>query len=101
MEVPSNIDPNIQSLDLYKIIDDTGNIYRTVAIIGKRSNQIAADLKQDLISKLAEFSSYSDTLEEIVENKEQIEIAKVYERYPKPTLIAIHEFQNNELKWTM
>ncbi|MDY0078812.1 MAG: DNA-directed RNA polymerase subunit omega [Bacteroidales bacterium] len=77
--------------------EGTGNIYETVAILSKRANQISADLKEELNNKIAEFASSSDNLEEVFENREQIEIAKFYERLPKTTLIAVHEFLNNEI----
>ena len=75
----------------------TGNIYETVAILTKRANQIAAEMKEELGKKIEEFATNNDSLEEVFENREQIEIAKFYERLPKPTLIAIHEFLNNEI----
>lgn len=71
---------------------ETGNIYETVMILSKRSNQIASELKEELSQKLSEFASYSDNLEEVFENREQIEISKFYERLPKSTLIATQEF---------
>jgi DNA-directed RNA polymerase subunit K/omega len=74
----------------------TGNIYETVIIVSRRSNQIAVEMKQELNKKLEEFASYTDNLEEVFENREQIEISKFYERLPKPTLIALQEFE--ELK---
>ena len=74
------------------LCDNTGNIYESVVIIGKRSNQIAAQIKQDLNKKLAEFASYNDSLEEVFENREQIEISRYYEKLPKPTLLATQEF---------
>ncbi|MBK9291127.1 MAG: DNA-directed RNA polymerase subunit omega [Bacteroidetes bacterium] len=75
----------------------TGNIYETVVILSKRANQISAEMKEELNRKIAEFSSASDNLEEVFENREQIELAKFYERLPKPTLIAIHEFLNDQI----
>ena len=75
----------------------TGNIYETVAILTKRANQIAAEMKEVLNKKIEEFATNNDSLEEVFENREQIEIAKFYERLPKPTLIAIHEFLNDEI----
>lgn len=75
----------------------TGNVYESVMIIAKRSNQIAADIKQELNHKLEEFSNYADTLEETFENREQIEISKYYERLPKPVLIATKEFQDGNI----
>lgn len=75
----------------------TGNIYETVAILSKRANQISTELKEELGKKISEFSSSSDNLEEIFENREQIELAKFYEKLPKPTLIAVHEFLNKQI----
>ena len=75
----------------------TGTVYESVMIIAKRSNQIAADIKQELNHKLEEFSNYADTLEETFENREQIEISKYYERLPKPVLIATKEFQDGKI----
>ena len=75
----------------------TGNVYESVMIIAKRSNQIAADIKQELNHKLEEFSNSADTLEETFENREQIEISKYYERLPKPALIATKEFQDGKI----
>ena len=75
----------------------TGNIYETVAILTKRANQIAAEIKEELNKKIEEFATNNDSLEEVFENREQIEIAKFYERLPKPTLIAIHEFLHDEI----
>ena len=72
--------------------EDTGNVYETVCIIGKRANQIAVEMKADLEKKLQEFASYNDNLEEVFENREQIEISKYYEKLPKPTLIATQEY---------
>ena len=77
------------TIELWK---DTGNIYESVAIIAKRANQIAVEIKQDLNKKLQEFASYNDSLEEVFENREQIEISRYYEKLPKPTLIATQEF---------
>ncbi|KIO46761.1 MULTISPECIES: DNA-directed RNA polymerase subunit omega [Porphyromonadaceae] len=73
------------------------NIYEAVAVIGKRANQISVEMKEELSRKLQEFASYADNLEEIFENREQIEISKYYERIPKPVLIATQEFEDGEL----
>lgn len=73
--------------DMMELCSDTGNVYETVAIIGKRSNQISVEIKNDLSKKLAEFASYSDNMEEVFENREQIEISRYYEKLPKPTLM--------------
>jgi DNA-directed RNA polymerase subunit K/omega len=80
-----------------ELCEDTGNVYETVAIIGKRSNQIAAEMKSDLSKKLQEFASYSDNLEEVFENREQIEISRYYEKLPKPTLIATQEYMEEKV----
>ncbi len=83
--------------DVDKITQDTGNIYETVIIVSRRSNQIAVEMKQELNKKLEEFASYSDNLEEVFENREQIEISKFYERLPKPTLIALQELEEGKI----
>lgn len=75
----------------------TGNIYETVSILSKRANQIGKDLKEELNRKIEEFATPNDNLEEIFENREQIELAKFYERIPKPTLIAIQEFMDDNV----
>ncbi|MCF8388030.1 MAG: DNA-directed RNA polymerase subunit omega [Bacteroidales bacterium] len=77
--------------------NQTGNIYETVAILSKRANQISVELKTELEQKISEFATSTDNLEEIFENREQIEIAKFYERLPKPTLISIYEFLNKKI----
>jgi DNA-directed RNA polymerase subunit K/omega len=77
--------------------EQTGNIYESVAILAKRANQISLEIKDELNQKIAEFASPTDNLEEIFENREQIEIAKYYEQLPKPTLLAIHEFLNKQI----
>ena len=83
--------------DLMTMSEGTGNVYETVRIIGKRSNEIASDIKRDLERKLQEFSSYTDSLDEVFENREQIEISRYFERLPKPTLIAAQEFVDGEV----
>ena len=83
--------------DMIELSSDTGNVYETVCIISKRANQIAAQMKSDLEKKLAEFAPYNDNLEEINENREQIEISRYYERLPKPTLIATQECIDHKL----
>ena len=88
----SNAPLNTVTRDVIKLSQDTGNVYETVAIIAKRANQISAEIKNDLSKKLAEFASYSDNLEEVFENREQIEISRYYEKLPKPTLIATQEY---------
>ncbi len=83
--------------DLRKFDEDTGNIYQSVVIISKRSNQIGQEMKEELNSKLEEFSSSTDNLEEVFENREQIEIARHYEQLPKPSLLSINAFLTNQV----
>ncbi|MEE3482782.1 MAG: DNA-directed RNA polymerase subunit omega [Bacteroidales bacterium] len=78
--------------DINSLCADTDNIYETVNIIAKRSNQITVEMKTELEKKLQEFASYNDNLEEVFENREQIEISRFYEKLPKPTLIATQEY---------
>lgn len=83
--------------DLIKLSGPTGNIYEAIAVIGKRSNQLSAQLKEELNNKLSDFATTVDNLEEVFENREQIEISRHYERMPKPTIRATEEFLNEEL----
>jgi DNA-directed RNA polymerase subunit K/omega len=83
--------------DLDKLDAKTMNIYETVVVISKRANQISVEMKQELNRKLEEFANYTDNLEEVFENREQIEISRFYERLPKPTLIALQEFEDSEI----
>ncbi len=83
---------NTVTRDIMNLCDQTGNIYESVAIIGKRANQISSDIKSELSKKLQEFASSTDNLDEVFENREQIEISRFYEKMPKPTLIATQEF---------
>jgi DNA-directed RNA polymerase subunit K/omega len=84
---------NTVTRDVNSICENTGNVYETVAIIGKRANQIGVEIKDELKRKLEEFSSNNvDNLEEVFENREQIEISKYYERLPKPVLLATQEY---------
>ena len=93
----TSIANNTITRDLSKLSAPTGNIYESVMIMAKRANQIAAEMKQELNAKLEEFSSYVDTLEETFENREQIEISRYYERQPKPTIVAIQEFEAKKI----
>ncbi|HBL73333.1 MAG TPA: RNA polymerase Rpb6 [Bacteroidales bacterium] len=88
----STIPNSTVTRDLNLLTEDTGNIYETVKVIAKRSNQISVEMKSELDKKLQEFASYTDNLEEVFENREQIEISRFYEKLPKPTLIATQEF---------
>ena len=90
---------NTVTRDLATLWEQTGNIYMSVVIIGKRANQIGVEIKQDLNKKLAEFASYNDSLEEVFENREQIEISRYYEKLPKPTLLATQEFLDGNVYW--
>ena len=90
---------NTVTRNIMDLCEKTGNIYESVAIISKRSNQIAAEIKQDLNKKLQEFASYTDTLEEVFENREQIEISRYYEKLPKPTLLATQEVIEGNVHW--
>ena len=93
----TNAPTNTVTRNLMELCEDTGNIYETVSIIGKRANQIAAEMKNDLSKKLQEFASYNDNLEEVFENREQIEISRFYEKLPKPSLIATQEFVEGKI----
>jgi DNA-directed RNA polymerase subunit K/omega len=83
--------------DISDFVKHTNNIYETIAILSKRANQISTLLKEELNQKIQEFSTPGDTLEEVFENREQIEVAKHYEQLPKPTLIAINEYLNDKI----
>jgi len=78
--------------DMNALSEEVGNVYETVKIIAKRANQISSEMKTELEKKLADFASYNDNIEEIFENREQIEISRYYEKLPKATLIASQEF---------
>ncbi len=83
--------------NLDQLTKDTDNIYETVIIVSRRANQISVEMKQELNKKLEEFASFTDNLEEVFENREQIEISKYYERLPKPTLIALEELEQGKI----
>ncbi|MGC4022803.1 MAG: DNA-directed RNA polymerase subunit omega [Cyclobacteriaceae bacterium] len=93
--------PSIITRDVEKIAAPTGNIYRSVVVISKRARQIAVNLKEELNNKLAEFATTVDNLEEVFENREQIEISRFYERMPKPTTTATEEFLEGKLNYRM
>lgn len=97
----SQIPTNTITRDLVDFAAPTGNIYETVSILSKRANQIALAEKKELNKKLEDFKNERDTMEEVYENCEQIEISKYYERQPKPSLVAIHEFQHGEIEYRM
>lgn len=97
-QVSKRIVPNTTvTRDLRELDEKTGNIYESIVVISKRANQISVDLKEELNSKLAEFATTNDNLEEVFENREQIEISKHYERLPKPSLVAVDEFLNDHI----
>ena len=93
----SNTPVTTVTRDMIELSEQTGNVYETVCIIAKRANQIAAEMKSELEKKLQEFAPYNDNLEEVHENREQIEISRYYERLPKPTLIATQEYIDHKL----
>ena len=88
---------NVETRDLNDLRERTGNLYGSIAIIAKRANQINISLKEELHNKLEEFASHTDSLEEIHENKEQIEISRAYERMPNPALLATTEFLEDKI----
>ncbi len=89
--------PSIITRDLDKISSKTGNIYESLHVVGQRAKQISNVLKEELNNKLSEFASTVDNLEEVFENKEQIEISKFYERMPKPSTLAMEEFMEDKI----
>ena len=97
MEKTKKVPTNTITRDVKELAAPTGNIYESVVILYKRANQIALAEKKELNKKLEDFKNERDTMAEVFENKEQIEISKYYERQPKPDLVAISEFENDEL----
>lgn len=91
------INPSIVTRDLDKISQKTGNLYESLHIISQRAKQISSSMKEELNNKLSEFASTVDNLEEVFENKEQIEISKFYERMPKPSTLAMEEFLEGKI----
>jgi len=87
----------VEPKSLFDLKQKTGNLYESIAIIAKRANQINITIKEELHNKLEEFASHTDSLEEIHENKEQIEISKAYERMPNPSLLASQEFIEDKI----
>ena len=96
-QLNTSITNNIETRDINELKSKTGNIYESIAIIAKRANQINITLKEELHNKLDEFASHTDSLEEIHENKEQIEISRAYERMPNPALLATAEFLDGKI----
>ncbi|MCY7328104.1 MAG: DNA-directed RNA polymerase subunit omega, partial [Saprospiraceae bacterium] len=93
------LDANVQPRDVLELVNKTGNIYESLVIVSKRARQISSDLKWEIQRKLEEFAVNTDTIEEVQENKEQIEISKFYERLPNTPIIAAHEFLMDEIQW--
>jgi DNA-directed RNA polymerase subunit K/omega len=91
------VSPNAEARNLKDLESQSGNIYLSSVIIAKRANQIAQQMKEELSTKLSEFASDHDNLEEVHENREQIEISAMYEKMPKPTLVATQEFVNGKV----
>lgn len=91
----SNAERTTITRDVDSFYENTGNLYQSLVIISKRANQIASEMKEELSQKLSEFASHSDNLEEIFENREQIEISRHYEKLPKPVAISMQEFSEN------
>jgi DNA-directed RNA polymerase subunit K/omega len=89
--------PTTQTYDRNKIEESTGNIYESIVIMGKRAEQVNQEMKSELIQKLDEFAAHTDSLEEVFENREQIEVSKFYERLPKPTAIAVKEWLDHDV----
>jgi DNA-directed RNA polymerase subunit K/omega len=93
----TNADNTTVTRDVNKLDAETGNVYESIAIISKRALQVNLEMKEELQNKLAEFASHTDNLEEIFENREQIEISKFYEKLPKPANIALQEFIEDKI----
>lgn len=92
-----NTNNTVETKNLLEIKGKTGNLYESISIVGKRANQINISLREELHNKLEEFASHTDSLEEILENKEQIEISRAYERMPNPALLATQEFLEDKV----
>ncbi|TDI69597.1 MAG: DNA-directed RNA polymerase subunit omega [Bacteroidetes bacterium] len=90
---------SIITRDMDNIAKSSGNVYQSVAVISKRARQLSTTIREELSGKLAEFASTVDNLEEVFENREQIEISKFYERMPKPTTVAIEEFLDKQIRF--
>lgn len=93
------MDPNVKARDIKNMASKTANIYESITVISKRARQLSAELKKELHDKLEEFVVVTETIEEIHENKEQIEISRSYEKMASPTILATEEFLNGDLEW--
>lgn len=98
-KINTQLSPFIEVKSLRDIENTSGNIYQSLYLVSKRSDQITGLIRSELHSKLEEFASHQDNLEEVFENREQIEISKYYEKMPKPTLLALDEFLNDKVYW--
>jgi DNA-directed RNA polymerase subunit K/omega len=96
-QLSSGTNNTVETRSLNDIKKKTGNLYESIAIVAKRANQINISIKEELHNKLDEFASHTDSLEEIHENKEQIEISRAYERMPNPSLLATQEFMEEKV----
>ena len=96
-QLSASTSSSVEPKKLSELKDKTGNLYESIAIIAKRANQINITIKEELHNKLEEFASHTDSLEEIHENKEQIEISRAYERMPNPALLATQEFLEDKI----
>ena len=96
-QLSANTSNVVETRNLTEVKAKTGNLYESIAIVAKRANQINIAMKEELHNKLDEFASHTDSLEEIHENKEQIEISRAYERMPNPALLATQEFMENKI----
>ncbi|APY09731.1 hypothetical protein BWZ22_00045 [Seonamhaeicola sp. S2-3] len=92
-----NAPVNTVTYDRNQIDEPTGNIYESISIIARRAEQINTEIKKELIDKLEEFATYNDSLEEVFENKEQIEVSKFYEKLPKPHALAVQEWLTDKI----
>lgn len=97
---PNTLSSSIITRNVADITGDNGNVYEAIAVISKRANQLSIKLKEELNDRLAEFASTVDNLEEVFENREQIEVSKHYERMPKPTSLAIEEFLQGKIYYS-
>lgn len=93
----TQISPLIETQNLEEMASQRKNVYEAIYVVARRANQISREIKEELHSKLEDFASHTDNLEEIHENREQIEISKFYEKLPHPTILATKEFQNGEV----
>ncbi len=101
MATTKKVPVNTITRDINTLVTETGNIYETISILSKRANQISMAEKKELMRKLEDFKNERDTMEEIFENREQIEISKYYEKQPKPALVAIEEFEEKQIVYRM